>query len=439
MMFLTRVALPRRTFLRGAGVAISLPLLDAMVPAFAQTQTKVPLRLAFVYVPNGMVLRDFLPKTEGSGFEVTRILKPLEPFRSDLTIVSGLGNVAADPLDAGSGPHSRAAGSWLSGMRAKRTEGGDIQAGITVDQVAARQLGTETPLASLELALEANFVSGNCEGGYSCAYINTMSWRTPTTPLPMETNPRAVFERLFGEGGDRRADLRMDRSILDSVSADLARIQRTLGPGDRRTVTESLDAIRDVEQRIQQTERRVDSSPAPVDRPLAIPDRFEDHAMLMFDLMTLAYQHDITRVATFQLGRELSLRSYPEFGVPEAHHEISHHGNRAEALEKNTRINQYHVSLFARFIEKLRNVREGDGSLLDHSIVLYGAAMGDGNLHSPHNLPILLVGRGGGQLKPGRHVKTRFDTPFMNLGLTLLDKMGIQVDRVGDSTGRIDI
>jgi hypothetical protein len=418
-----------------------LPLLDAMVPALSalsKTPANPPTRFGVVYVPNGMVLRDFLPKTEGTAFEVPRILKPLESFRDELTIVTGLGTAAADPLDASSGPHSRAAGSWLSGMRVKRTEGGDIEAGTTVDQFAAKTLGKQTSLASLELALEPNFVSGNCEGGYSCAYINTVCWRTATMPLPMETNPRLVFERLFGEGGNRRADLQMDRSILDSVSEDFNRLQRTLSRADRRMVSESLDAIRDVEQRIQLTEQHAENSPVPIGKPLGIPDRFEDHAALMFDLMLLAYQNDITRVITFQLGRELSLRSYPELGVPEAHHEISHHGNRADAIEKNARINEYHVSLFSRLVQKMRSTPDGDGSLLDHAMVLYGASMGDGNLHSPHNLPTVLVGRGSGQLKSGRYIKAKFDTPFMNLGLSLLDKLGVEVDHIGDSTGRLE-
>jgi hypothetical protein len=444
-MIITKMALARRTFLRGVGATLALPFLDAMTPALSaltRTVGKPSTRLGFVYVPNGIMLREFLPKTEGAGagFEMPRILKPLAPYQDQLTIVSGLANAAGDALDASSGPHSRVSGCWLSGVRAKRTEGADILAGTTIDQFAARELGKQTPLASLELALEPNFMVGNCEGGYSCAYINTLSWRTPTMPLPMETNPRVVFERLFGEGGGgaaQIAQMRIDRSILDSVSDDLARLQRTLGPGDRRTVNEYFDAIRDVEHRIQQTEQRADASPA-AQGPLGIPDAFDEHAKLMFDLMFLTYQADLTRVVTFQIGRELSMRAYTDLGVPEAHHDISHHGNKAEAMEKCARINEFHVGLFAHLVEKMRATPDGDGTLLDHSILLFGASMGDSNVHSPHNLPVALLGGGGGQLPHGgHHMKAPFDTPFMNLGLSLLDKVGVELERVGNSTGRL--
>lgn len=443
-MIIDRIALPRRTFLRGMGAALALPLLDAMTPALTalrRTAAAPPLRLGFVFVPNGLILRDFLPRTAGRGFDLPRILAPLAPYREQLTVVSGLANAAGDALDASSGPHSRGSGCWLSGMRARRTEGADIEAGKTIDQYAADALGRETPLASLQLALEPNFMTGNCEGGYSCAYINTLSWRTATLPLPMETNPRAVFERLFGEPGDadaRRAQRRIDRSILDGVAEDLARLRAELGPADRRAVSEYLDAVRDVEHRIQQTERRAAEAPELEEQaPLGIPPVFEDHAHLMFDLLLLAYRADVTRVATFQIARELSHRAYAELGVPEAHHDISHHGNLAEAVEKNTRINVFHMQLFARFVERLHATPDGDGSLLDHVVVLYGAAFGDGNLHVPHNLPVALLGSGGGRLRAGRHVRAKFDTPLMNLGLSLLDKAGARVDRVGDSTGRL--
>lgn len=443
-MIIDRIALPRRTFLRGMGAAVALPVLDAMVPALtalSRTAAAPPVRLGFVFVPNGLILRDFLPKTEGRGFDLPRILAPLAPHRDQLTIVSGLANAAGDALDASSGPHSRGSGCWLSGMRARRTEGADIEAGKTIDQYAADALGRETPLASLQLALEPNFMTGNCEGGYSCAYINTLSWRTATLPLPMETNPRAVFERLFGEPGGsdvRRAQRRIDRSILDGVSEDLARLRAELAPGDRRIVSEYLDAVRDVEHRIQRTERRAAEAPEiEAEAPLGAPPAFEDHANLMFDLLLLAYRADVTRVATFQIARELSHRAYTELGVPEAHHDISHHGNQAEAVEKNTRINVFHMQIFARFVERLRETPDGDGSLLDHVMVLYGAAFGDGNLHVPHNLPVALLGSGGGRLRAGRHVRAKFDTPLMNLGLSLLDKVGARVDRVGDSTGRL--
>lgn len=443
-MIIDRIALPRRTFLRGMGAAVALPVLDAMAPALtalSRTAAAPPVRLGFVFVPNGLILRDFLPKTAGRGFDLPRILAPLAPHRDQLTVVSGLANAAGDALDASSGPHSRGSGCWLSGMRARRTEGADIEAGKTIDQYAADALGRETPLASLQLALEPNFMTGNCEGGYSCAYINTLSWRTATLPLPMETNPRAVFERLFGEPGGsdvRRAQRRIDRSILDGVSEDLARLRAELAPGDRRIVSEYLDAVRDVEHRIQRTERRAAEAPEiEAEAPIGTPPAFADHANLMFDLLLLAYRADVTRVATFQIARELSHRAYTELGVPEAHHDVSHHGNQAEAVEKNTRINVFHMQLFARFVERLRATPDGDGSLLDHVMVLYGAAFGDGNLHVPHNLPVALLGSGGGRLRAGRHVRAKFDTPLMNLGLSLLDKVGARVDRVGDSTGRL--
>lgn len=443
-MIIDRIALPRRTFLRGMGAAVALPVLDAMAPALtalSRTAAAPPVRLGFVFVPNGLILRDFLPKTAGRGFDLPRILAPLAPHRDQLTVVSGLANAAGDALDASSGPHSRGSGCWLSGMRARRTEGADIEAGKTIDQYAADALGRETPLASLQLALEPNFMTGNCEGGYSCAYINTLSWRTATLPLPMETNPRAVFERLFGEPGGsdvRRAQRRIDRSILDGVSEDLARLRAELAPGDRLIVSEYLDAVRDVEHRIQRTERRAAEAPEiEAEAPIGTPPVFADHANLMFDLLLLAYRADVTRVATFQIARELSHRAYTELGVPEAHHDVSHHGNQAEAVEKNTRINVFHMQLFARFVERLRATPDGDGSLLDHVMVLYGAAFGDGNLHVPHNLPVALLGSGGGRLRAGRHVRAKFDTPLMNLGLSLLDKVGARVDRVGDSTGRL--
>ena len=305
--------------------------------------------------------------------------------------------------------------------------------------IAAQVLGKETPLPSLELALEPNYMTGNCEGGYSCAYINTLSWRSPTLPLPMETNPRVVFERLFGEPGtpaSRQMQLDLDRSILDSVTADLARLHQQIDPSDRRTVNEYLDAVRDVERRIQQTERRAGQTPElEMDVPFGIPPVFEDHARLMFDMLFLAWQADITRVSTFQIARELSHRAYTQLGVPEAHHDISHHGNRAEAMEKNTRINEFHMKLFAHLVDRMHRTPEGDGTLLDHVIMLYGAAFGDGNLHVPHNLPVALVGGGNGTLTPGRHVRATFDTPFMNLGVSLLQKVGVDVDRIGDSTG----
>ena len=441
-MTISKRALPRRTILRGIGSAVALPMLDAMVPAFtAVSAAAQPVkRLGVVYLPNGVVVKDLIPPTTGAAFEITPILKPLEAFRNQLTLVSGLANVAGDPTDAGSGPHSRTSGCWLSGVRVKRTENADLRAGRTMDQFAADELGRDTPLRSLELALEPNFTVGGCEGGYSCTYINTFSWIAPDRPLPMETNPAVVFERLFGEGetgNARLARMRRERSILDVVTGSLARLQRLVGPEDRRTLNEYFDAVRDVERRVQQTGNRADASAEGLVRPFGIPDTFEEHAHLMFDLMYLAFRADITRVVTFQISRELSLRSYPEIGVPEAHHAISHHGNQPDKIAGVSKINTYHMQLFSHLVSRMASTPDGDGSLLDHSLLLAGGGMGDGNMHSPHNLPNVLVGSGCGQLKPGRHVRAPFDTPFMNLCLSLLDKLDVQLDSLGDSTGRL--
>jgi hypothetical protein len=443
-MIVTKMSLPRRTFLRGLGSTLGLPLLEAMVPAFtalAQTAAKPVRRLAFFYVPNGIQLVNWHPKSEGANFEITPILSPLERVRDQIVVVSGLANSQADPLDVGSGSHARAAGVWLNGVRPKRTESADIQAGITVDQFAARELGKDTPLSSLQLALEPSFVVGNCEGGYSCAYVNTMSWQTPTLPLPMETNPHVVFERLFGDGSSgavRLAQMRYDRSILDAVLEDMVRLRRTLGPRDRTTVDEYVEAVRDVERRLQKTEHRTDPSAAPaIDAPLGVPDSFDEHAKLLLDLQLLAYQADLTRVVTFQIARELSVRSYPDIGVIEAHHDISHYANNPEKMVKNTKINTYHVELFAHLVTKMSATPDGDGSLLDHAMMLYGSGMGDGNLHRHHDLPLVVVGGGCGQLAGGRHLRYPNDTPMMNLGLSLLDKVGVELERIGDSTGRL--
>ena len=441
-MIITKMAMPRRTFLRGIGATLALPWLDAMAPALSATAKTagVTQRLGFFYVANGIQLENFIPKAKGANYEITPILSPLAPFRDHMTVITGLANKEADPLDLGSGPHTRACAVWLNGRRTKRTEGADIEAGTTIDQFAARKLGQDTPLTSLELALEPNFAVGNCEGGYSCVYLNTFSWRTPTMPLPMEINPHVVFERLFGEYGSRAgrlAQIQADRSILDAIVDDMARIRRKLGPSDRTTVSEYLEAIRDVEQRLQKTSARIDTSGAlPIEKPLDIPDSFDEHAKLMFDLLFLAYQADITRVATFQICRELSTRSYPDIGVPEVHHEVSHHQHNPERMAKNTKINIYHVELFARFLEKMRTTPDGDGSLLDHSMLLYGPGMGDGDVHYHHDLPVVLVGSGGGQHQGGRHLRYP-DLPMMNLGLTLLDKVGVELESIGDSTGRL--
>lgn len=443
-MIVTKKALSRRTVLRGAGVALALPLLDAMVPALSaisKTAAKPTLRLGFVYVPNGVHLKTWIPQTVGRNIDLPATLKPLEGVRDHLVVVSGLANVSADIGEKGGGPHTRAHAVWLCGVPPKLTEGADLRAGTTIDQYAAEVLGRDTALRSLEMALEPNFMVGNCDNGYSCTYINTFSWRTPTSPNPMETNPRLVFERLFGYAGDgdaRAGELRKDRSILDWVARDVARVNRTLGPGDRRVFDEYLDAVREVEQRIQRAERQaIDSELPTVEQPRGIPDDFDEHARLMFELNFLAYRADITRVVSFQLAREQSGRSYPAIGVPEGHHDISHAGSDPGMQVKNTKINTYHMSLFAGLVERMRTTQDGDGTLLDHAMLLYGGGMGDGSVHSPHALPVALVGGGCGQLEGGRHLQAVHDTPMMNLGLSLLDKAGVTLERIGDSTGRL--
>ncbi len=443
-MIITKLTLPRRTFLRGMGATLALPMLDAMVPAMAgrtAAAAAAPLRMGFFYCPNGIQIDFMNPKTVGTDWAMTPILSPLTAYREHLTILSGLSNSQADPLDQGTGPHSRDAAAWLCGMRPRRTEGADIQSAKTIDQYAADVLGKDTPLKSLGLSLEPNSTTGNCEGGYSCAYINTVSWTSPTAPLPLEANPRAVFELLFGDSADtkaRIAEARLDRSILDAMTDDVERLQRAVGAGDRRTMSDYLDAVRDVEVRLQKiAQQEVTSETAGVAMPFGVPDSFTEYSHLMFDLLFLAYRADISRVGAFQVGRELSLRTYPELGIPNGHHEVSHHANNPERIAQHAKINTHHVGLFSHLVKRMAETPDGDGSLLDHSILLYGAGMGESDIHSPHNLPVLLVGSGGGRLTPGRHLKYKIDTPFMNFGLSLLDKVGVHLDSLGDSTGRL--
>jgi hypothetical protein len=440
-MMIMKRALPRRTFLRGVGCAVALPFLDAMVPALSPTAkaaSKAVPRLGFFYVPNGVETTAWHPKAVGTNFEFPPILRPLEPYRDRVVVVSGLSNLAAEQFGIGAGPHTRSHAAWLSGVRAKRTEGADIECGTTIDQLAAMKLGEETALPSLELTLESGFEHGNCDNGYACAYINSTSWRTATTPLPMEENPRAVFERLFGDGGSaaaRLAQMKADRSILNIVTKDMARLRQTLGPTDRTVLNEYLDTVRDVERRIQKAEQHSATSPIPaVQQPFGVPDTYEDYIKLMFDLQFLAYQADITRVVTFQIGREQSARSYPQIGVSYAHHALTHsHVPEQPVLQE--KINTYHVSLFAHLVDRMRTTPDGDGTLLDHAMLLYGSGMSIGDIHSPHDLPLVLVGGGCGQLKGGRHLQYAVDTPMMNLGLSLLDKVGVNVEKLGDSTG----
>jgi hypothetical protein len=445
-MMITKVALPRRTFLRGLGATMALPLLDAMVPALSAlttTAARPACRLGFIYVPNGIIQNQWVPSTVGPNFELSPILGALAPVRDHLLVLSGLAHRQADSFGDGNGDHARGTATWLSGVHPKRTEGPGIQAGITVDQIAAKELGRFTRLPSLELALEAQERSlGSCDNGYACVYINTISWRTPTSPVPMEIHPRMVFERLFGDGGSvdqRLAQIRKTHSILDSVNEEAVRLKQTLGATDRTKVNEYLDSVRDVEQRIQRAENQSGELSVELpDRPADIPEGFEDHAKLMFDLQVLAYQADITRVTTMLMAREQSGRAFPQIGVPEPHHSISHHRNDPVFIAKKAKIDAYHVQMLGYLLEKLKATPDGDGSLLDHSMILYGSGMGDGNLHEHTNLPALVAGGGAGKLKTGRHINYPEDTPKANLLVSMLDKAGIQTDKLGDSTGKLE-
>lgn len=444
-MMIFKKAIPRRTFVRGIGATLALPLLDGMVPAFAtklDTAASPPPRLSFVYTPNGMNMAKWTPAEEGAGYRLSPTMEPLAAFRDQILALTGLNNNSGNALpgEGESAPHERAGAVFLTGVHPKR-EG---SVGISVDQIVAKELGKQTQLASLELGLHSNDVVGQCEKGWSCAYLNTISWRSPTTPLPVEYQPRAVFERLFGDSNSndpavRRARIRKDRSLLDSVTQAAARLLTGLGPGDRAKLTDYLDAVRDVERRIQMAEEQSARELPVLDRPAGVPPTFAEHAKLMFDLQVLAYQTDMTRVITFMMGREQSNRSFREIGVPDVHHAVSHHRSDPLNLEKVFQIDLYHSKMFSYFLEKLRSTPDGDGSLLDHLLIVYGSSMSDGNDHLLQNLPILLVGGGRGQLRGGRHFRYPETTPISNLFLTLLDKLGIAVEKFGDSTGKLEL
>ena len=444
-MIITKMALPRRTFLRGVGATLALPLLDAMVPALSTTMVAVtgPVRrLGFVYLPMGAVMDHWTPATTGENFALSPILNTFTGVRDQLTVLTGLDNSQAAQMGDGNGGHSRCAAVYLTCTHPKHTEGADIQAGTSVDQIAARELGKDTQLPSLELAIDtSNAMVGNCENGYSCAYINTISWRTPTNPNPMESNPRKVFERLFGDGETRDQQLvRMQnqRSILDWVRGDLRRLERELGSADRVRVTEYLDAVRAVERRIQLAEQRGDTEVLPLPAaPYGIPLSYEEHVELMFDMLWLAYRSDVTRVFTFALGRELSNRTYPQIGVPESHHGVSHHQNDPAKLAKLVTLQTHHAQLTASFLERLKATEDGDGSLLDHSITMFGSGMSNSNLHDYMNLPVALFGGGSGQLKGSRHLSYSGETPVANLYLSLLEKIGGPVAQFGDGTATL--
>jgi hypothetical protein len=439
-MIVTKKALPRRTFLRGIGVSMALPLLDAMVPALtamAATPAQPVRRLGFVYIPMGAnIARWTPPGPTGALGELSPILRSLSPFTDQLTVIGNMELKNAYP-----GTHATSNAAFLSAAKAKWTESTDYELSTTVDQIAAKRIGGDTRLPSLELAMDLLTTVGQCDNGYACVYQNNLSWSTPTTPLPAEAHPRVAFERLFGEGGsaaDRQAELRKKASLLDWVNEDISRLQKKLGADDRNKVTQYLDTVREVERRIQKAEAETADSHLPdLDRPVGVPAAYADHAKLMFDLQVLALQGDVTRVITFQLARETSTRTYPEIGVSEPHHPLTHNGGNPDKLAMVAKINEFHVSLFAYFLKKLKSTRDGNGTLLDHSVYLYGSGMGNPDLHDHVNLPILVAGGGAGKMKGGRHIRYAEPTPLANLHLTLLDKVGVQLDTFADSQGKI--
>ena len=446
-MFISKRFLDRRTVLRGMGAAVALPLLDAMVPAataLAKTAAKPELRFGAVYIPNGTIMGStqfkdlWTPETMGTGFAFTPILKPLEPLRDQIVVVSNLDRAGGPANDA----HAPSAAGWLSGAVAKRTEGEDFRVGTTIDQVVAKAIGQDTPFPSLEVATE-NFTGyvGSCSTGYSCAYLNTLSWATPTTPLPTETNPGVLFERLFGRAGtaaQRRARRQIDRSILDSIEGDVRDLERNLGSRDRGRLTEYLDHVREIERRIQRTEGENRGAVVGLDAPVGVPESHEEHAELMFDLLQVAYATNLTRVFCFMVARELSNRAYPNLGISEGHHDVSHHGNKPEPMAKQAKINTYHTQLFARFLEKLRTTPDGDGSLLDHSLIVYGSGMGNGNVHSGSPLPLLAAGGGVG--RGHRHIMAPAGTPIGDFWVGIANMFEeAPRESFGESTGRLDL
>jgi hypothetical protein len=442
-MIITRKAIPRRTVLRGLGATVALPLLDGMVPALtalAQTPARPINRFGVMYVVNGMIMENWTPAAEGTGYELTPTLAALAPYRDQVSILTGLACVPTPGRPGGA--HAKASTRFLTDVSPPTSETW-LDAGVSVDQLIARETGQHTQLASLELAIESGETAGACDVGFACPYTNTISWRSANTPLPTENNPRVVFERLFGDSVStdpkaRRARIAQDKSVLDSVIQEAATLRGSLGQNDRVKIVEYLDAIRDVERRIQRAEEQSARELPIVEHPAGVPATFDDHVQLMCDLQVLAYQADLTRVVTFMLGREFSGVTYPQIGVPDAHHPITHHQQEAEKIVKVAKINAYQVTKFAYLLERMRATPDGDGSLLDHATLIYGTGMGDCNAHDPRNIPVLLAGGGAGHLRGGRHLRYPKETPLANLHLTLLDKFSVNLDRIGDSTGRID-
>ena len=438
-MIITKKALPRRTVLRGLGATLALPLLDGMVPALSamrNTPAAGMRRFGVLYVPNGMAMEYWTPKGTGAAFELSPILAPMTKHRDHMLVLSGL------HPGIGGGAHAGASTKFLTGVPGHMTDGTGIRSGTSIDQLLGQELGKQTQLSSLELGLDSRDFAGSCDAGFACAYTNTISWRTPTTPLPMENNPRVVFERLFGDSGTtdpaiRQARIAEDRSILDSVTDKVDDLQRGLGTGDRRKIAQYLDAVRDVERRIQRAEEQSDRDLPLVQQPAGVPEAFDEYMRLMFELQRLAWQTDLTRVVTFMVGREISGRTYNEIGIPDAHHPLSHHLDDPAKIATMSKINTYHVSLFAEFVDTLRATPDGDGSLLDHTLLLYGAGMSNSNAHAAIDLPIMLVGGAGG-LAGGRHLTYSRETPMANLLVAIMDKLGVPMDQVGRSTGKLD-
>jgi len=451
-MLVTRKHLSRRTLLRGLGTAVALPFLDSMVPAFAAPSTKAavfPNRLFFTYIPIGAIMEEWFPTGGETGFEFKRILKPLTAFKDDLCVIGGLDHHTGYALGDGGGDHARAGACYLTGVHPKKTSGADIQAGVSVDQIIAARnsslaAGSQTRFGSIELGCEDSRTVGACDSGYSCAYQNSVSWRTPTSPMPPETNPRTVFERMFGtedlsvppDVRARKAAAR--KSILDFVSDDTRKLEADLGQADRHKIDEYLYAVREIEKRIENAEHDERQFTPSIDKPVGVPVLFADYLKLMFDIQVLAMQADLTRTATFMIGREGSQRTYDEIGIPEPHHPLTHHRGNKDSIEKVTQINTFHAQQFAYFLAKMKAAKEGDGTLLDHSMIVYGSGIADGSQHTHNNLPILIAGRGNGAIKPGRFLTYPTGTPTTNLWLTLLDRMDVHPESVGDSTGRLE-
>lgn len=440
---ITRKALGRRTFLRGVGAAIALPALDAMSPAFASSTLpgKTPVRMAFVYVPNGMDMRHWSPSYEGALGELPRILKPLEPFKQDITLLGNLTHNNGRALLDGPGDHGRCCGAYLTGVQPRKTMV-DIKAGVSCDQIVASQAGKDMRFPSLEVGLEDARQAGDCDSGYSCAYTNNLAWKSETQPLPPTLDPRALFERLFGTGAEltpeqRAQQRKFRRSILDFVSEDTRKLQGNLGPTDRRKLDEYLSSIREIERQLVRAEKDNAQINPGMPKPYGVPADFSEHFKLMTDMITVAFQADMTRVLTFLVTREGTSRAYREIGIADGHHPLTHHRNDPAMMEKVAQINTYHMQQFAGWLEKLKSIREGDRTLLDNSMIVYGAGLADGNRHSHEDLPTLIAGRGGNYIKPGRRIIYRRETPMSNLFLTMMDRMGVEAEHFGDSSGRL--